>query len=168
MARPRKIKIVDFEPSITYFKPRAVPLNQLDEVELTLDELETLRLSSLEKLSQEQAAKNMKIHQSTFQRTLTRAREKVTDALVNGKAIKIHGGEYKMPGKDGTGPLGQGPITGRGRGHSGGRGMMGGPLSAGSEGTCVCPKCGYETQHIRGQPCVQIKCPKCGTMMIRK
>ena len=51
MARPRKIKIVDFEPSITYFKPRAVPLNQLDEVELTLDELETLRLSSLEKLS---------------------------------------------------------------------------------------------------------------------
>ena len=61
MVRPRKIKWVNFEPDVTYFKPRAVPLNQLEEVELTLDELETLRLSNLKKLSQEDAAKKMKI-----------------------------------------------------------------------------------------------------------
>jgi predicted DNA-binding protein (UPF0251 family) len=170
MVRPRKIKWINFEPNVTYFKPRAVPLNQLEEVELTLDELETLRLSNLEELNQEAAAKKMKIHQSTFQRTLARAREKVTDALVNGKAIKIHGGEYKMPGGDGTGPRGQGPMTGRGMGRGQGRGMgMGAGRGRGYGGpaTCKCSKCGKEISHVRGQPCVKQKCPKCGSMMIR-
>jgi len=160
MVRPRKLKFVNFEPDVTYFKPRAVPLNQLQEVELTLDELETLRLSNLKKLSQVDSAKKMHIHQSTFQRTLVRAREKITDALVNGKAIKIHGGEYKMPGGDRTGPSGQG----RGRGRGFGRGTQ----NAGPNGTCVCPKCGHEQTHIRGQPCNQTKCLKCETLMTRK
>jgi len=116
MVRPRKLKLVNLEPEVTYFKPRAVPLKELKEVEITFDELETLRLANLKKLSQEEAAKKMEIHQSTFQRTLTRAREKITDALIHGKAIKIHGGEYKMPNKDGTGPEGKGLRTGRGLG----------------------------------------------------
>jgi len=162
MVRPRKIKIVNFEPDVTYFKPRAVPLSQLKEVNLTIDELETLRLSNLKKLSQADAAKKMKIHQSTFQRTLSRAREKVTDALVNGKAIKIHGGEYKMPRLDGTGPIGR--DVGRGAGAV--RGRIGG-LAAGPGGVCICPDCGHEKAHIRGQPCNQSKCPKCGTLMTR-
>ncbi|MEA3429935.1 MAG: DUF134 domain-containing protein [Nanoarchaeota archaeon] len=160
MVRPRKVKLVNFEPGATYFKPRAVPLTQLEEVELTIDELETLRLSNIEKLSQVDAAKKMQVHQSTFQRTLVRAREKITDALVNGKAIKIHGGEYKMPGGDGTGPLGQGRGAGRGFGR--------GNQNAGPVGTCVCPKCGYEQVHVRGQVCNKIKCSKCGTLMTRK
>ncbi|MEA3514976.1 MAG: DUF134 domain-containing protein [Nanoarchaeota archaeon] len=98
MARPKKIKTVNFEPDVIYFKPRAVPLSQLYEVELTIEELETLRLNDIKKLSQEDAALRMHIHQSTFQRTLAKAREKITDALVNGKAIKIQGGNYKMRG----------------------------------------------------------------------
>jgi predicted DNA-binding protein (UPF0251 family) len=117
MVRPRKQKYVRFNPEITYFKPRGVALSDLEEVELTLDELETLRLSNLENLSQAESADKMHIHQSTFQRTLSRAREKVTEALVKGKAIKIHGGEYKMPNRDGTGPDGRGPRTGRQRGN---------------------------------------------------
>lgn len=96
MVRPRKLKTIDFEPDVTYFKPRRVPLVDLEEVELTLEELESLRLSNLENLSQADAATKMDIHQSTFQRTLARAREKITDALVNGKAIKIKGGDYKF------------------------------------------------------------------------
>ena len=167
MVRPRKIKIVNFEPGATYFKPRAIPLNLLEEVELTIDELETLRLVNIKKLSQEDAAKKMKIHQSTFQRTLTRAREKITDALVNGKAIKIHGGEYKMPGGDGTGPRGLGKGMGRGRGLGLGKGRMNGPFAAGPGGLCKCPKCGHEQEHVRGQPCSQVKCPKCETLMTR-
>ena len=162
MPRPRKLKLIHFEPGVTYFKPQAVPLSQLQEIELTLDELEALRLYNIEKLSQIDAAERMHIHQSTFQRTLARASEKVTNALVNGKAIKIHGGEYKMPGGDGTGPLGQG----RGRGY--GRGRMGGPFAAGPGGICKCPKCGYEQTHTTAQPCTQIKCPKCGALMTRK
>jgi len=170
MVRPRKIKWINFEPGITYFKPRAVPLSELEEVEITLDELETLRLSNLEKLNQADSATKMKIHQSTFQRTLTRAREKVTDALVNGKAIKLHGGDFKMPRKDGTGPLGQGPIAGKGKGQGagrGGRGRMGGSLAGGPGGICKCSECGYEQTHVRGQPCVKLKCPKCKSPMTR-
>jgi uncharacterized protein len=170
MVRPRKIKWINFEPGATYFKPRAVPLSELEEVEITLDELETLRLSNLKKLNQADSAIKMKIHQSTFQRTLTRAREKVTDALVNGKAIKLHGGEYKMPNKDGTGPQGQGPIAGRDKGQGagrGGKGRMGGPLAGGPGGVCKCSECGHEQPHIRGQPCAQVKCPKCKSPMTR-
>jgi len=160
MARPRKTKTINFEPNVTYFKPKAVPLKQLKEVELNLDELETLRLANLKNLSQAESADKMQIHQSTFQRTLARAREKVTDALVNGKAIKIHGGEYTMPGGDRTGPMG----LGRGRGRGFGRGLQ----NAGPDGICVCPSCGHEEPHITGQPCNQRKCPKCEKLMTRK
>ena len=165
MVKPRKIKIVNFKPDVTYFKPKAVPLSQLEEIELTIDELETMRLANLEKLSQADAAFKMKIHQSTFQRTLTRAKEKVTDALVNGKAIKIQGGDYTMPGGDRTGP----PETGFGRGRGTGRGLgrMQGPLAAGPLGNCKCPKCGFEQTHVRGQPCNLTKCPKCSSLMAR-
>ncbi len=167
MVRPRKAKLVEFEPGITYFKPRAVPLNKLEEIVLTLDELETLRLSNIEKLSQTDAAKRMDIHQSTFQRTLTRAREKTTDALVNGKAIKIQGGEYKMPGRDKTGPIGQGRGMGLGKGLRAGQGIKR-SITTESIGNCVCPKCGHEQKHIRGTPCNQTKCPECETLMTRK
>ncbi|MGE0793627.1 MAG: DUF134 domain-containing protein [Candidatus Woesearchaeota archaeon] len=119
MVRPRKCRRVNFNPEITYFKPQGVPLRILQEVVLTKDELECLRLSELENLSQIQSAELMEIHQSTFQRTLAKAREKITDALVNGKAIKIHGGEI-MPGGDKTGPQGKGPKTGRGLGYCSG------------------------------------------------
>jgi uncharacterized protein len=158
MSRPRKTKVIHNEPDITYFKPRSVPLKELEEVELTLDELEAMRLSDIEKLNQIDSAKKMIVHQSTFQRTLSRAREKVTDALVNGKAIKICGGNYKMPGGDGTGPIG------RGRGRGFGRGFQ----NAGPSGICVCPSCGHEEPHIRGQPCNQKNCPKCNSLMTRK
>lgn len=119
MVRPRKCRRVNFHPEITYFKPQGVPLSSLEEVNLTLDELDSLRLSHVEQLSQIDAAEKMEVHQSTFQRTLTRAREKITDALVNGKAIKIHGGEI-MPGGDKTGPEGKGSKTGRGLGKCSG------------------------------------------------
>lgn len=170
MVRPRKIKFVDFKPGVTYFKPRAVPLTEIEEVELTFDELESMRLVNIEKLSQEEAAKRMGVHQSTFQRTLARAREKITNALITGKAIKIKGGDYKMPGGDGTGPAGRGQAgfgrgmgLGRGMGAGAGRGML-----QGAGGRCICPKCGHEQPHARGRPCAQIKCPNCGNMMTRK
>jgi len=152
MVRPRKKRMVDFKPGVTYFKPRAIPLSELEEIELTFDELEALRLSDLENLNQTSAAEKMDVHQSTFQRTLTRAREKISDALVNGKAIKIQGGEYKMPGGDGTGPISQGRRQGYG---------------AGQVGKCVCLACGHTENHVRGQPCNIKKCPKCNTIMTR-
>lgn len=48
-----------------------------------------------------------------------------------------------------------------------GLGRMGGPKQAGPTGSCVCPSCGYATAHVRGVPCFNKKCPKCGTTMTR-
>jgi predicted DNA-binding protein (UPF0251 family) len=89
MVRPIKPRRVQFDPKAIYFKPRAVPLSMLDEVELSLDEIEALRLCDLEGLDQVEAAKKMKISQATLCRILTSARKKVTEALIEGKAIKI-------------------------------------------------------------------------------
>jgi len=89
MVRPIKPRRVIFNPNVTYFKPRAVPLSTLEEVRLNIDELETIRLCDLESLSQTKAAKKMKISQSTLQRILISAHKKIAQALVEGMAIKI-------------------------------------------------------------------------------
>jgi len=89
MVRPIKPRRVQFDPKAVYFKPRALPLSTLEEVELNLDEMEALRLCELEELDQVEAAKEMQISQSTLQRLLSSAHKKITDALINGKAIKI-------------------------------------------------------------------------------
>jgi len=120
MVRPKKCRRINFMPEVTYFKPQGVKLRNLDTVELNYDEVECLRLSEIEKLSQADSAQKMQIHQSTFQRTLTRAREKIAIALIEGQAIKINGGKYKMPKGDKTGPEGKGPKTGRGLGYCSG------------------------------------------------
>jgi len=90
MVRPIKPRRVQFNPKAVYFKPRAIPLSMLDEVELSLDEIEALRLCDLEGLDQIEAAKRMKISQSTLQRILTSARQKIATAIVGGMAIKIN------------------------------------------------------------------------------
>lgn len=89
MARPRLRRRVCFKPEVKYFKPAGIPLKKLEELQLDKDELEALRLQNLEGLSQEQSANQMKISQSTFNRIIISARKKVTDALINGKAIRI-------------------------------------------------------------------------------
>ena len=89
MARPFKHRCIDFDPSVTYFKPRAIPLSELKEVNLKTDELEALRLCDVKNFDQIDASKKLKISRSTFQRILTSARKKVSEALTEGKAIRI-------------------------------------------------------------------------------
>lgn len=89
MTRPRLHRHIRFKPNVTYFKPQGVPLRHLDVVELSVEEAESLRLKNIKNLDQEQAAKEMKTSQSTFQRILNSAYKKVSDALINGKAIEI-------------------------------------------------------------------------------
>lgn len=93
MPRPPKERRVAFLPTITYYKPAGVPLRQLAEVVLRIDELEAVRLKDLANLEQEECAKLMGVSQSTLQRILTSARAKIADALVMGKAIRIEGGQ---------------------------------------------------------------------------
>jgi len=164
MPRPRLFRRVGLMPDITYFKPAGIRLRELTEVILTVDEFEAVRLKDLEELDQEQAAKKMNISQPTFHRLVLSARKTIADALVNGKAIRIEGGRYKMIQQ----PMGPGMGRGRGRGMGfGGRGRMGGQFAAGPGGICKCTKCSYEEPQVRGQPCMSKKCPKCGSPMVR-
>ncbi|MBD3209910.1 DUF134 domain-containing protein [Candidatus Micrarchaeota archaeon] len=96
MVRPRKSKRVHAEPEVTYFKPRGIPLRELEEVEITLGEFEAIRLNDLENMKQTEVAKEMGISQPTLHRLLQNAHEKIARALSEGKAIKIFGGTYEI------------------------------------------------------------------------
>jgi predicted DNA-binding protein (UPF0251 family) len=74
MSRPPKCRRVAFMPSVPYFKPAGIPLRDLEENQLSIEEAESI---------------------PTFQRVLTSARKKIADALLNGKAIRIAGGNYE-------------------------------------------------------------------------
>jgi len=86
---------------------------------------------------------------------LDTARKKLSEAIVNGKAIRVEGGACKMVRL----------RSGRFRVGTGGRERMGGPLVAGPEGYCICPKCKNKVQHQAGVPCHQMTCPECGTKL---
>jgi uncharacterized protein len=96
MPRPPIFRKVAFLPNFTYFKPAGVPLKNLEEESLGFEELEALRLKDLEGLEQEACAEQMGISRPTFHRIITLARSKLTKALVEGKAIRIEGGNYTL------------------------------------------------------------------------
>ena len=96
MPRPRRCRRIWHKPGVTYFKPAGVRMAQLEEVILTVDEYEAVRLKDLEDLDQEECAKKMNISQPTFHRLVSDARKKISDALINGKAIKVEGGNISF------------------------------------------------------------------------
>jgi predicted DNA-binding protein (UPF0251 family) len=83
-------------PCVKYYKPAGIPLRFLDEVCLSIEELESVRLKDLEDLDQEQCAQRMNISRSTFQRVQGSARKKIAEALLTGKAIRIEGGNFEI------------------------------------------------------------------------
>jgi len=115
-------------PAAAYFKPRGIPMTDLEQVTLTLDEVESLRLADLEGLYQEDAARKMKVSRATFARIVEQARHKVAEALIHGKALRLEGGtvvvkartnqaqgNQNRPEGDGTGPMHTGQGTERSR-----------------------------------------------------
>lgn len=76
-------------PRTDYFKPAGVPLRELEESVLELEEFEALRLIDVKGLSQQEAGQHMGVSQSTLSRTLDSARTKLAAAVVQGKAIRI-------------------------------------------------------------------------------
>lgn len=97
MPRPKRCRFVASNPGITYFKPRGVPLRTLEVMEVSLDEFEAIRLADYEAQYQEEAAEKMGVSRQTFGRIIESGRKKIADALINGKAITITGGETQMP-----------------------------------------------------------------------
>jgi predicted DNA-binding protein (UPF0251 family) len=113
MPRPPKCRRVAFLPEATYFKPAGIPLRLLDEIRLSVEEAEAIRLKDLEGLEQGQGAEKMNISRPTFQRVLASARQKIADALLNGRAIRIEGGNFEVA------PDIPPPRLGRGMGRRG-------------------------------------------------
>lgn len=89
MARPECPRKVCHKPGCRYFKPQGVPMTDLKVQSLRTDELEALRLADVIGLPQAEAADRMGISQPTFNRILSRARNSVAEALVNGMALEI-------------------------------------------------------------------------------
>jgi predicted DNA-binding protein (UPF0251 family) len=126
MPRPRHCRRVGCLPQSNFYKPRGIPLSVLQHVNLTVDELEAIRLADLQGLYQEQAAQKMNVSRQTFGRIIESAHKKIADTLVNGKALSIEGGfiELTVP----TEMIPEPPhrfrrgMGGQGRRHRGGRG----------------------------------------------
>lgn len=89
MPRHKIPRCVRFNPGVVYFKPQGIPLRCLEEVVLEPDELEALKLYEVDKYDQITAAKKMKISQPTFARILDSTHNKIANAIISGKAIKI-------------------------------------------------------------------------------
>jgi predicted DNA-binding protein (UPF0251 family) len=92
MARPLSTRQIPRGLKERAFKPQGVPMAELEQLTLTLDGLEALRLADLEGLYQEEAALRMGVSRPTFARVLAAARKTIADALVNGKSVEISGG----------------------------------------------------------------------------
>lgn len=94
MVRPKQTRHIAAAPTVTYFKPQGVPMIYLNEVRLSVEGLEALRLADLEKMGCQEAAGHMKVSRHTFGRILTEARRVVAEALVTGQALRIEGGHW--------------------------------------------------------------------------
>ncbi|MFW5994413.1 MAG: DUF134 domain-containing protein [Halanaerobiaceae bacterium] len=99
MPRPPKIRKIQSKPERTYFKPPGIPMKELEELVISFEEMETLRLSDYQGLSQQEGADKMEVSRPTYQRILVTARKKVAEALAEGKAIRIEGGTYQVAQK---------------------------------------------------------------------
>lgn len=99
MPRPKNCRRVSGRPLATYFKPRGIPMGELEESVLSVEGLEAIRLADLEGLTGAQASGLMHVSRHTFGRVLQEARRAVAEALVNGRALCIEGGTYSY-GRD--------------------------------------------------------------------
>ncbi len=138
--RPKSCRRVEDTPRVRCFKPQGIPRGRLEEVVVTVDELEALRLADLEGLYQAEAAENMNVSRQTFGRIIESAHKKVAEAFVQGKSIVFEGGVFMKDEKN----------------------------RKTEKEYCVCPKCGHEEQHRPGIPCRSVKCSGCGAAMSRK
>ncbi|MFO7750806.1 MAG: DUF134 domain-containing protein [Desulfobacteraceae bacterium] len=102
MVRPVINRKVGYKPEVNYFKPRGIPMTELLEVVLTVDEREAVRLADLEGMSHDEGGRQMGVSRATFGRILKNARNTIADAVINGKAIDVQGGHYEMVTTDRT------------------------------------------------------------------
>jgi len=96
MPRPPKCRRVEQFPQFTYFKPSGIPMTELSEINLTVEELEAIRLRDLTGMEYEECARKMSVSRPTFHRIIATARKKIAQALVNGFALRVTGGNFEL------------------------------------------------------------------------
>lgn len=96
MSRPVRCRKIGEMPQYTIFKPAGIPGRGLEELTLTLDEFEAIRLADLQGLYQDEAARQMGISRQTFGNILVAAHQKVAECLIEGKTLHIEGGAIEM------------------------------------------------------------------------
>ncbi len=104
MPRPRKRRILTHTLREAVYKPAGVPLDSLQIVTLPGEQIEALGLADLEGLTQIEAAAQMGISRSTFQRIVTEAHRQVARALIEGHALRIQGSTIEVPPPSPRGP----------------------------------------------------------------
>lgn len=195
MVRPKRFRRIFQEPQIRCFSPDSENDMELDSpIKITLDEFEAVRLRDHQNIKQHKAAEIMDVSQPTFHRILNSARGKIAEALVEGKIIKIKGGDYltdkkryrcKICGFEWYSPekeyekcpdceseniciitVDEGTQTSSEQPGMGRGGAYGrGRTGAGPPRVCKCSQCGYETEKTPGVPCRTAKCPECGALL---
>ena len=97
VGRPKKRRKIQKMPKIIQFSPRG-KAGRPEEVILTIDELETVKLADYQGLDQVNGAKALGISRASFGRIIRGARNKIAKALVDGKIIRIAGGNVEFQG----------------------------------------------------------------------
>jgi predicted DNA-binding protein (UPF0251 family) len=139
--RPVTCRNVQDLPKVTCFRPDGSFSEQLENVRLTVDELEAVRLADRDGLYQADAALQMGVSRQTFGRILESARKKVAEAIVDGKKLCIEGGVIRQECDS---------------------------LPDERPDICFCTACGHEMPHLKGVPCRESSCPLCDSPMQRK
>lgn len=140
MGRPHKERRVEQIPSVTHYKPAGIPLRGLEEINLTIVEMEAIRLADIEQLDQGAAADRMEVSRPTFHRIINIAHQKIASALWKGQAIRIDGGNFRIA-------------------HHCQTGMR----------HFICAHCGHRWSlpHGTGQRCHYLICPACQASDVR-
>ena len=181
MPRPKRKRNVTHPPVMEGFKPFGIPMTDLEPVVLLFEEYEAIRLLDHQGLTQLEAAREMAVSRPTMTRIYEKARRTIAQALVEGKAIFIEGGDYRTDDlwyrcehchklliseksltscayckSDEIRSLNDNPQT-KGQEHG-----------EENPGFCICPHCNTKVPHQRGVPCRERNCPECGKIMIRE
>lgn len=101
MPRPKKCRRICELPKCCRFGPLTGEAGS-GQVEMSVDEYETIRLIDYLGYNQESCSQQMGVARTTVQAVYNEARKKLAQSLVDGKPLIIQGGNYQVCPKGGT------------------------------------------------------------------